>query len=237
VINLDRTPDRLLAFARANAGLAYDRFPAIDGVQLGRDAAIAAGAIAPDNTYRPGAVGCAMSHIALWRECAAGAEPFCVAEDDAILRADFANAATRALEGIGDWDIVLWTWNFDMPLQLDLGGGLATAHLLQDLDAIRAPGAVDRFRAARDPALLSPLRGASGTACYSVSPIGAARLLAASLPIGAQPIPAPLQPGVALANTGIDVELSRHYPQLRAFAAVPPLAVTLIDPAATTVQV
>jgi hypothetical protein len=34
--------------------------------------------------YTPGAIGCALSHIAFWRACAAADGPVTVCEDDAI---------------------------------------------------------------------------------------------------------------------------------------------------------
>src|ERR1700687_2762515 len=68
VINLDRSPRKLEEFERANRGvISFERFAAIDGVTLAREKLIADGILHADLKYPPGAIGCAVSHINLWK--------------------------------------------------------------------------------------------------------------------------------------------------------------------------
>ena len=77
----------------------------------------------------------------------------------------------------------------------------------------------------------------AGTGCYTIAPSGAAQLLELCLPIGATP--ARIRAGLLQVdwdNTGIDVEASRHFPSLRAYAAIPPLAVAMNDLKLSTIR-
>ena len=70
VISLDRTPDRLAIFRQTKSrSRVRNVSPAVDGAARPREAWLADGLIAPDNVYVPGAIGCAASHVALWRLC------------------------------------------------------------------------------------------------------------------------------------------------------------------------
>lgn len=236
VVSLDRTPDRFAQFIERHPNLPVERFPAVDGALQDRAACVREGILAEDNIYVPGAIGCAMSHANLWRQCAAGSEAFHVAEDDAVLRHDFSSMASRLLGTLLDWDIVLWTNNLDWPLQLRPGDGLGVVVVQYDPQAIADAVGLEQFRSATAAPMLMPLISATGTCCYSVSPHGAARMLADCLPIGAK-MPRYLSKlNVGLSNTGIDIEMCRHYAGWRAYAAMPPLAVPLNDQAASTIR-
>ncbi len=220
VVNLERSPERLARFIALHPGVPAERFPAVDGGTLDRDACVRDGIITDDNHYRTGAIGCAMSHINLWRECAAGTIPFHVVEDDIILRHDFQAMASAALATLADWDIVLWTHNLDWPLQIRPSPGFGVVVVQYDYEALQH----EAFVSATAPTTLMPLVAAAGTGCYSVSPRGAARILNDCLPIGtAMPRYLEKLEG-GWTNTGIDVELSRHYADWQAFVALPQLA-------------
>jgi GR25 family glycosyltransferase involved in LPS biosynthesis len=236
VINLQSRPDRLAAFRAANPGLAFERFAAVEGAARPRDAWIADGLITADNEYSAGAIGCAMSHVSLWRHCASSGRPVCIIEDDVLLRDNFVVAANVLLAGLARWDIVCWTWNLDWPLCFLPGDGLARAWLQTDPYAIR--GRYDAFKADRSPVQPARLISLAATACYVVSPAGAASLLRLCLPIGR--VPADLYNdgslGIAWINGGIDVEMSRHFRALDAFVAMPPLAVAINDLTASSIR-
>lgn len=93
LINLDRRPDRLARFrqhAEEVAGPAIasriERFAAVDGQKLDMTAELNHLFRGNDFGFRRGVVGCALSHLALWRELAASNLPaFLVLEDDAEL--------------------------------------------------------------------------------------------------------------------------------------------------------
>jgi len=234
VISLDRTPERFEKFLGDNAGFAVERFPAFDGRLLVAADCVADGLITAGNQYAPGALGVALSHVTLWRDCVASGEPAHIAEDDIVLRADFWPRMAALLQTVPGWDIVLWTHNFDWPVLVAPapGAGQAVIQYTQ-------PGSemdLAAFRAARAPNYLLPLVSAAGIGCYSVSPAGAARLLDLCLPMGTEMAGYATRPGTGWENTGIDVEMSRHYAGLAAFVAVPPLALAPNDQEASTIR-
>lgn len=237
VINLDRSTARLDVFVRRNAGiLTITRFPAIDGQTLDRAALIARGIMDPALTaYTPGAFGCALSHAALWRHCIALGEPITVCEDDAVLHRQFAPLADELLGALaGDFDLVMWGWNFDSYLAVDLLPGVSPA--LLTFDQARMRGALDVFQQFPIRPLLLPLLRSFGTPCYTVSPRGADHFLRASFPLTPFEV---FFPGLnrAIPNNGIDMPMNRAYPSLRAFASLPPLALTVNERSQSTVQV
>jgi GR25 family glycosyltransferase involved in LPS biosynthesis len=232
LINLDRTPERLAAFRARHPDLPVERIAAADGARLDRDACVGDGLITADNLYRPGALGCALSHIHLWRRCVAEDAAFHVVEDDVTLRHDFMPAASAILASLGAWEIVLWGHNLDWPVQVEPAPGLGVVvlqydHQTLDTEAFRAPGAI--------PAAMR-LMSAAGTSCYSISPAGAAHLLRACLPIGAAPARYLAKQATTLLNSGIDVEMSRHYADMAAFVAFPALAVSENDQTGSTIR-
>jgi glycosyl transferase, family 25 len=226
VINLDRSLDRLRAFRWTNRHVPnLRRFVAIDGRTLDRDACIRDGLITADNPYTMPALGCSLSHVALWRLCAAGDRALTICEDDAILYRHFLAGQARILSSLRpDWDIVQWGWNLDWPMLMDLAPGMPPA-LVKCPDADQRPDFA-AFEAAMLRPQAFPLRSSAGAACYTLSVAGARRLLARCLPIGAACAAWAENPAVAWDNTAIDVEMARHYPTLRAFVAVPPLAIS-----------
>jgi GR25 family glycosyltransferase involved in LPS biosynthesis len=234
LINLDRTPDRLAQFIARHPGVAIERFGAIDGAKIDRADCIRNGIITPDNRYRPGAIGLALSHITLWRQCAAGSEAFHVGEDDIILRADFAAMAAALLAPLSHWDIVLWTNNFDWPVKIRPAPGVGPVVLQYDPE--EAKRELPRFPLATTRPTLARLVSAAGTGCYSVSPRGAARILTDCLPLGRISASYVAKPGFGWDNMGIDVEMSRHYDDWQAYLSVPPLAVAPNDQSSSTIR-
>jgi hypothetical protein len=79
------------------------------------------------------------------------------------------------------------------------------------------------------------LHRALGTVCYTVSPKGAAKLTALCVPLAPQRVYFPLLDRES-DNTGIDIAMNAAYPQLAAYVGFPPLALTLNDPALSTVD-
>jgi hypothetical protein len=234
VISLDRTPDRFDRFVALHPGFPIARFSAIDGARVTRADCLRDGLINEQNTYNPGAIGIALSHTTLWRDCAAGSVPFHIVEDDVILRADFVSAAAAALATLPDWDIVLWLHNFDWPVKIRPPGEIGPVVMQYEPDD--GGRNWDGFRATRVAPMLVPVLSAGGIGCYSISPQGARRLLADCLPIGnamAEYVP---KPGTGWLNTGLDVEMSRHYGRRLAFFAIPPLAVAPNDQSASTIR-
>ena len=234
VITLDRTPERFKQFCAWNQNYRIRRFRAIDGMILSRVQCIQDELITKDNEYIPGALGTALSHITLWRHCAAGAEILHVVEDDIVLRSDYLESTKAKLAVLSDWDIVLWSHNLDWPVVVGpiLGGENAVIQYGVK-DTVTKLAA---FQAVTTPSILLPLVSAAGIGCYSLSPHGAAKLLETCLPIGNVQARFAAEDRLGWDNTGIDVEMARHYEKLRAFIAFPPLAVTPNEFAKSTIR-
>ncbi len=217
VISLTSTPERRRRFADAHEGVGFEFFDAIDG----RAAARAPFLHVP---HTHGAIGCALSHLALWRLVATTGEMLTIAEDDAILRHDFevVSAAVMA-RAPRDWDIIVWAWNFDSFLSLNLMPGVAPLVAFSKQAQMRE--SIPAFRQMTADPTLVPLAACSGAPCYSLSPAGARKLLNACWPPRKDPVFVPVV-NHAFNNTGIDVAMMRVYPEIGAYVSLPPLAVT-----------
>ena len=226
VINLDRCADRFDAFRTRNAHLGpVRRFAAVDGAKVDRLDLERCGVITADLNYTDGALGCALSHLSLWREAAAGNRALTICEDDALCASDFIEAANGCLAGLADdWDIVLWGWPFNSMLVFQIFPG-QPAYLRH---GSVLPSAAD-FAAASRPAgssHLFRLNRACGTICYTISPRGAARLLALCTPMRHLRLEVPESANGWRPANGIDTLMSVFYPTLKAYISVPPLAMS-----------
>lgn len=108
VINLDRSTDRLaLVDAQLRqAGVPFTRFPAVDGSRVDRDSpdvARWARRFATDSM-----LGCALSHVYLWRHVqAAGVPAALIMEDDVQLAPDFLARLETVLQEVpADFDVL-----------------------------------------------------------------------------------------------------------------------------------
>jgi GR25 family glycosyltransferase involved in LPS biosynthesis len=233
VISLERTPQRWRAFEAANqGGPAYMRFDAVDGLKIDGGDLISGGMMSADLDYTPGAVGCALSHIAFWRACAVADGPVTVCEDDAILHPDFQTYAAAAADLQPDFDLILWGWNFNSVLAGEVFEG---APFAMGFDEDRMRQSTAAFRSKPPTPTLLRLHRAFGTVCYTLSPKGAAKLLALCLPLAPQRVFFPLLNRES-ENTGIDIAMNAAYPQMAAYAAFPPLALTPNETALSTVE-
>jgi glycosyl transferase, family 25 len=229
VINLSDRPDRLQRFQTENArSIVARRFETIGPADVTRKALLDDGMIGAENTYTLPALCCARSHLTLWRRSAETNRSITIFEDDAILHRRFAEIAARVAATVQGWDIILWGWNHSDPITIDLGGGLSPARLGFVRDDV-----FEGFSCARESAVeprLIPLHVACGILGYTLSPGGAARLLARSLPLGNAHAPSPKEGFEGWRNDGIDVEMARHYRALKAYACVPPIAYYVYSP-------
>jgi GR25 family glycosyltransferase involved in LPS biosynthesis len=233
VISLERTPQRWRAFEAANAGgPTYTRFDAVDGLKLDPAELISSGIMTGDLSYTPGALGCALSHITFWRACAAAHGPITVCEDDAIFHPDFSRRAAAAADIQPEFDLILWGWNFNAILAGELFDG---APFAMGFDQDRMRQSVPAFRNDRPTPTLLRLHRAFGTLCYTLSPKGAAKLLTHCLPLAPRRVFFPLLNRES-DNTGIDIPMNAAYPEIAAYAAFPPLALTLNQTALSTVE-
>jgi glycosyl transferase family 25 len=210
VVNLDRRPDRLGRFKShvtevAGEALArrIERFAAVDGRDLTLTAELSHLFRGNDFSFRRGFIGCALSHLALWRELAAGQAPaMLVLEDDVSLCPGFEGQLAELCSALTrdhpSFDLVL-LGNFDW-----------------------RPAAEDDFTTGFRPARPLPFDGAryiGGTFAYILSRQGAQKLLAIVERDGIQ--------------NGIDRFVHRKSGELQLFTVTPHIARTELVPPGT----
>jgi len=215
-----RTPERRARFAAINAAIEFTFFDAIDGATM---AEVAANLGRNGMPYTPGAVGCALSHVNLWRRCIDENRPLTIIEDDAVLRRDFADLSAAIIGRLpAGWDLILWGWNFDSVLALNVMPGISEAVLVFSQDDLRK--SMDLFQAGAAAPCVLPLDKCFGIPGYSMSPKGAAAFTAGCIPLANEPV---FFPRIGMRpNNGIDVAMNRLFPMTQSFVVLPPLVAT-----------
>jgi GR25 family glycosyltransferase involved in LPS biosynthesis len=237
LINLDASPDRLAAFTANNGHLDnVERFRAVDGrnVDIGKLTQIKLIERGVMATYTIGAIGCALSHLALWEKAITGNQPITICEDDAIFNRNF-NEWSQYFLGIlpEDWDFILWGWNLDAVLAYDPLPGVTSSVAYFDQGAMRR--GIETFKTMRISPWIYRLHRAFGIPCYSVSPKGARRLRDFCVPLRPMAVDFP-NFREDFPNNGIDIPMNGLYSDINALVCFPPLVLTPNDRATTTVQ-
>lgn len=235
VVSLARSTERRAAFVADNPGLVFTFFDAVEGSEVVGLADQAPDLFEPGLPYSAGAYGCALSHLTLWQEAADTDRVMTVLEDDAVVRADFAEQSAALIETLPeDWDIVVWAWNFDSILSLKAMPGISPTVMVFDQGALR--DAVPEFRASTEHPAALRLDKCLGTPAYSISPRGARRFMAGCFPLAHCHVFFPVL-NREVRNNGIDIAMNRIYSVMNSYCAFPPLAITRNEHAISTVQV
>lgn len=235
VISLERSRERRALFSERNRHLNFEFFPAVDGEALTPQELSD-----PDLFLHPlpfpgrGAYGCALSHRRLWALAARSGIAQTVAEDDAVFRADFSQAAARMLEEMpAGWDLVLWGWNFDGRLSIQAMPGVSPVALSFSQSRLRE--GLPAFQRQPLRSTLYRLDACFGIPAYTISPGGAEKFLSGCFPMKNEAIHLPVF-NKTMANVGIDVSMNRLYPRTDSFVAFPPLVVSENRAEDSTVQ-
>jgi GR25 family glycosyltransferase involved in LPS biosynthesis len=246
LINLDRSPERLAEFCRVNSNLntTIFHFPAIDGRTLDIETLARQGLVTRDivspQMFSVGALGCAMSNIALWDKAIADREFLTVCEDDAILNDRFIPCAEEVLKTLpADWDMIYWGFNFDMFLSFEMLPGVSHATTMFDQGRMRT-NAENFQRKAITPQAFK-LLWAFGTCCYSISPKGANALKQKILPLAPRVTPFPegaraYPYSPSWRHVGVDNAINAVHRQIKSFVCFPPLVITQNEAENSTVQ-
>ena len=224
VITLPDDRSRFAAFAgRLPAGIAPVAFLAIDGWRQGFAKLYQHPCVrGPLLAYTPGHLGCALSHVKLWQWAAAKAVPTTIAEDDVVLRRDFEPCMDRVLGDLpAGWDLVYWGYAQQCHACVTFNAGTQSVVLSSSCDS--SPAAIEAFVGNRQPPTWLRVVNAWSTACYTVSPAGAAKLLAAIVPIVNRLIPVH-QLRERRINDAIDAEVSGVMSEINAYLCFPPIA-------------
>jgi GR25 family glycosyltransferase involved in LPS biosynthesis len=225
-----------LTFETLNShlNLKFLRFPAVDGTDLERGPLVDRGIITADLGYSDGALGCALSHLALWDLAIAQNQSLTVCEDDAIFNRGFEVAAESLVKTLpSDWHMILWGWNFDSVLLFDMIPGVSPC--LGVFNQHRMRMGIEAYQSARLTPQPYRLVRAFGTVGYTVSPVGARAMRNHCLPLRNLEV---FFPGLerVLPNSGIDIMLNDAYPRINAYVSFPPLIITRNQHSLSTVQ-
>jgi len=234
VISLARSADRRQSFSQKNAHVDFSFADAIDGRTIMHEVDKAPDLFEPGLEYTPGAFGCALSHLTLWQEAAENGYPVTVVEDDVVLRHDFQEQSAAALAQLPDnWDLVVWAWNFDSILSLNLMPGISRTVMVFDQEGVRK--SLAQFQAMQDRPCLLPLDRCFGTPAYTISPQGARKFMQECFPLKNFSMAIPLLPRM-VPNNGIDIAMNRVYASTNSYCSMPPLAVTPNEHASSLIQ-
>jgi GR25 family glycosyltransferase involved in LPS biosynthesis len=234
LINLDRSPDRLMRFVSDNAmpGLELVRMPGVEGQSLDRQDLVRRNLIAPDLLYSNNSVGCSLSHINCWLQIIADGKPAVVCEDDALLRKDFVEIHKQFAETVAASDIVYWSYNFGLHMIYDMPG-LGEFTALADESHMDSEERIREFQALTVPPSLFRPKRIWGLACYTITPQGAEKLLKLVLPLRNGMIEAIYRTGLwmqprkcSFPTLSLDTDVGLiHINNINARVAVPPIAV------------
>ena len=229
VINLSRTPDRLMAFKKRNPYFKFERFNAIDGKKVDRNELLQYNLMTKSTAdrYTDGAVGVALSHKALWQECVDSNEPMTILEDDAYLIPNFNDFVLKHTNSIKNWDFIFWGMNLDQRIVLEMSPGIAAAEVKYNFDGVLAN--IDNITKQSD--IVSHFfrcYWGVGLVCYSVTPQTAQYLLNNIFPLRDY--------FEFRDNHGIDNSIIEELQNMNAIACFPPVAMTLNDRYNSTVQ-
>jgi glycosyl transferase, family 25 len=235
VINLDHSNDRLAAFTAANRHLAVERFAALDGNTLDLGALSKRGLIAPgaESAFSRGALGCALSHRALWEIAAKRDAPTTIFEDDAVAHGQFQQLSERVIATLPpDWAMAMWGWNFDSVVMFALLPGVSQCRALFDQDGLRRN--INAYQTLPLAPVAYRLDGCFGTPGYTVSPSGAKMLIETVFPIRRGTVfCSELDRSLPI----IDLACSLHevFARGHCHVSIPPLVVTRNDHQASTI--
>ncbi len=238
VISLGREPGKRAAFLERNraTGLEFQIFEAIDGNALSEEDCARHALLKPGaRLYTKGQIGCAASHRDLWLYAATTGRPLLVFEDDAFCRNDLVPQLNATLGRLARWDMLLLGYNTDALVDLQ---GVLPGHVPPIVTTAHpSVHQLLAFAQSTDPVQTARLNSAFGLCAYLVSPTGARKLLTL-FPMDNRPVWLPDgKPGAKLrpfACMTIDMLTNTMYPQMAAYALMPPLALPLNDRAAST---
>jgi glycosyl transferase, family 25 len=243
LVNLDRSPARLTEFCDVNRYLtSVSRFPAIDGKDVELDTVVRQGLATRDilSMFSVGALGCALSNLALWDRAIAHNQIITISEDDAVFNHAFERCAEELLARLPEgWDMIYWGFNFDMFLCFDMLPGVSPCVATFNQDLMRA--GIDRFQKQSITPQAFKVIWAFGTCCYSISPKGAKVIKSKILPLRPQTIAFPEAKNVppfspSWRTVGIDNCMNAVHRQINSFVSFPPLVISKNEPERSTTR-
>ena len=133
-----------------------------------------------------------------------------------------------------NWDICLNGWNLDSFLIFKMMEQMRYSMMLLDQESYR--NNISNFQSSILNISCFKLIRAFGTACYSISPLGAKKLLSSLLPLDSIHV---YFPGLNkdILNNGIDISMNSLYEQMNSFVVFPPISFPLNYNETSTIQI
>ena len=223
LINLDGSVERLTRFTQRNSHLNFLRVTAVDGLRVDKNELIEDGVITNDLPYFPGTLGCALSHVGLWRKAVTQNRIVTIFEDDVLSSCKFLEESAKIISELPrDWDLIQWGYNYN-PSFLWLDCGIAKAKL-ESYDCRLLGENVTKFQTEKFSYSPMKLLHSIGALAYTISPKGARSLIEYCLPLRRRVIPFP-GTNVIIDDNGIDCAMCGAYGSMQAFICIPPLVV------------
>ncbi len=223
VISLKRSKERREKFSKLNSHLKFSFFDAVDGSKLTDKKIEKTKLFNPGLGYTLGAYGSAMSHLKLWEKCIKSKKIMTIAEDDSIFRLDFEEKHQEVLEKMPpDWEIILWGWNFDSLLSLNILPNVSPVVVRFYQGNLRR--SIEAFQSFQEETKALKLSKCFGLHSYSISPKGAQRFKSLCFPLSGDNVYFPILGTVK--STGLDNAMNQNYDLSESFCCFPPLAVT-----------
>jgi GR25 family glycosyltransferase involved in LPS biosynthesis len=185
--------------------------------------------VSGDCTWPMGSICCGLAHFEVLQECIRTNEPVSIFEDDAILREDFDEKSTDLINQIeGEWDIIQWGFNWDSIIYFRLmgkEGPVCHAEQMAELEKFD----FEKFKKSTDKSQLFPLVSTFGMHAYTVSPVGAKKILEFFPKISNHLVDNFDLLGVRYWCSSVDMVLNSFYNTNNAFISIPPLSYVVND--------
>jgi glycosyl transferase family 25 len=236
VVNLDRQPEKYERFLKRNegCGIAFERFPAVDGLKLTNEEVMAMGIVAPGSRFAPGTVGGTASMARIWKMVAEQDEPALVFEDDCTIRHDISARLATLLPSLGDWDFVVLGCNTDSVLDLELAPGMKAMMVFKPQRPDDVSDAA--FQRATTQVAAFRLNSCFGPGGYVLSPAGARRVYPYFFPMDNRVVTIEALGNRAMTTMGADMMGNSIYSFVRAYACFAPLVVPRNNNATSSTQ-
>ena len=220
VISLPTAAARREEFTRRNSHVTYEFLDAVNGHSL----TIEQQQLFDQVQYRPGAKGCALSHLSLWNQAIDLDQIITVAEDDAVFRYDFEQQSQDIIAKLPKtWEVVFWGWNFNGVMCTYALGNISPTVMMFSQNSLASN--LDSFQTFNGPCISWPLMRCFGTVAYTINPTGAKRFKEQCFPIKNNRA---WYPGNEdwLSNVGIDIAMNLCFSPTQSFVCFPPLVAT-----------
>jgi GR25 family glycosyltransferase involved in LPS biosynthesis len=236
VVHLQRSVERKTIFQRNNDTFlpSYTFFDAVDGQLLNIENLPSSIFKKGSQKYSNGAIGCAMTHLSLWKKCIELNEPMLILEDDAIVSHDFKNHLKNVYNMLPiDFDILQLSYNCDSLISF-ANTNFETCNAMFGQTKITKIDIQNFVQSTIHPSV-AKLFHSFGSSAYIISPKCAQKLINRCFPLDNEIVSIPFLGNIPCYT--IDCKLNAIYKELNAFICVTPFIITphLSDEYKTTI--